>query len=293
MGPAESPEQNSVVERFMRTIASRLRSQLIHGNIPLKLWGEVIMATSFILNLFPSKSIRYTCPEYAWKTLDLGIETPDVPYKRLKVIGCLAYTIPPGHQNKLAPRSVKTIMIGYEINSNAYRLWDPASNRVIVSNDVVFNEQSFPLRSVDKATTEELTILNDEIWDEAWDSTVTNPQATVENIEDTHLESDQPAHQTPDPAPRQTSRRSHRDRQPVEHFGNLIGYHTVSELHQDQPSGDDDGPENDEPSYSRAMKGANRADWIAAMSDKFSSLQLHNVGKLVEPPPEAKFLPGM
>lgn len=169
MGPAESPEQNSVVERFMRTIASCLLSQLIHGNLPIKLWGEVIIATSFILNLCPSKSLQYSCPEFAWQHLALGINQPSLPYKRLKVLGCLAYSIPPGHRNKLAPRLVRAIMIGYERNLNAYRLWDPATNRVIVSNDVVFNEEVFPLREHDKANTEELTILNDETWHDAWE----------------------------------------------------------------------------------------------------------------------------
>lgn len=37
MGPAEIPEQNLVVARFMRTIESQLRSQLIHRNLPIHL----------------------------------------------------------------------------------------------------------------------------------------------------------------------------------------------------------------------------------------------------------------
>lgn len=260
----------------------------------MKLWGEVIMATSFILNLCPSRSIRYSCPEYAWSKQALGIEEPEIPYKRLKIIGCLAYSISPGHRNKIAPRSVKTIMVGYERNSNAYRLWDPASNRVIVSNNVVFNEHSFPLRDIDKTATEELTILNDESWDEAWESTVTNQNTVNKNTHhETTLENNEPAHQAPDPAPRNPSRRSNRDRQAVEHFGNMIGYHAVSELNQNPISSHDDGPENDEPSHSAAIKGPNRKDWFSAMSDEFSSLQLHNVGKLVEPPPGANILPGM
>lgn len=73
----------------------------------------------------------------------------------------------------------------------------------------------------------------------------------------------------------------------------MIGYHTVSDLNHHPPSLTDDGPEHDEPSYSKAMKGPNRADWLSAMSEEFTSLQLHDVGKLVEPPPDANILPGM
>lgn len=120
MAPPDSPQQNSVVERFNQTLAERLRSQLFHANIPPKLWGEVALATSYSLNLCPSKSDSSPCPEYSWQKFALRIKHPKVPYQRLRAIGCLGYTIPPGHQTKLQPRSLRTILVGYEKNSNAY-----------------------------------------------------------------------------------------------------------------------------------------------------------------------------
>lgn len=145
MGAPDSPQQNSVVERFNQTLSERLRSQLFHGNLPPRLWGEIAMATSYALNLCPSKSLADRCPEHAWKKTALKITKPMVPYHRLRAIGCLAYTIPPGHRNKLQPRSQCTVLVVYEKRSNAYCLWDPSSNWIIVSNDVVFNERIFPL----------------------------------------------------------------------------------------------------------------------------------------------------
>lgn len=221
-----------------------------------------------------------------WQSLAMNVDQPKLAYKRLRVIGCLAFSIPPGHQNKLAPQSIKTVMIGYEKNSNACRLWDPVSCRVIVSNYVTFNEDAFPLRESDKAATKELTILNDESWDEAWDSQVLQ-QPTHENHQN---EKDQ---QQNDPPHQKTPCRPQRQHQQVEHFGNLIGYLTTTDLTHTPPSSNDNGPENDEPSYSKAIKGPNRDDWISAMSDKYTSLQLHSVGQLVEPPPNANILPGM
>ncbi|KAF2321384.1 hypothetical protein GH714_040973 [Hevea brasiliensis] len=41
---------------------------------------------------------------------------------------------------KLADRSNQAIMIGYEIGSKAYRLFDPIRNKIIVSRDVAFEE---------------------------------------------------------------------------------------------------------------------------------------------------------
>lgn len=282
MGPPESPQQNSVVERFNRTLAHRLRAQLIHGNLPLRLWGEVIIATSHILNLCPSKAIEHPCPEFAWQHQALGIRHPKINYKRLRVIGCIAYSIPPGHQTKLMPRSVKSIMVGYEPNSNAYRLWDPASNRVLVSNDTVFDESRFPLRENNESNSEELTTLNDPVWEEVWECP--QPPST----------STPPPPAPPVPADEPIPvRRSTRNVQPVDRLGDLVGYHSVAAVNSTPVSDNDDGTENDEPSYSKAMKGVNRADWLKAMSDEFTSLQTHAFGRLVEPPPNANILPGM
>lgn len=107
----------------------------------------------------------------------LGVVNPDIPYKRLKIIGILNFSIPPGHQNKLARQSTKSVMIGYEKNSKAYRRWDPASDQIIALNDVVFNEDAFLLRDLDKASTGEPTILNDESWDKVWESPISQHQA--------------------------------------------------------------------------------------------------------------------
>lgn len=180
-------------------------------------------------------------------------------------------------------------MIGCEKTSNSYRLWDPVSSRVAVSNDVTFNEDVFPLKENDKAATEELTLLNDVSWDEAWDSQIANPPESDNN--QVH-QNEELRHPTTSNAQGNT-RRPQRQQQHIEHFGNLIGYHTAADLTHIPPSTDDGGPEHDEPSYSKAIKGPNRDDWIAAMSDEYTSLQLHSVGRLVEPPPDANSLPEM
>jgi hypothetical protein len=41
---------------------------------------------------------------------------------------------------KLDDRSCRTIFVGYEAGSKAYRLYDPSTRRVHVSRDVIFDE---------------------------------------------------------------------------------------------------------------------------------------------------------
>ena len=37
------------------------------------------------------------------------------------------------------------IFVGYEPGSKAYRLWDPKSHQIVISSDVQFNEEEFPV----------------------------------------------------------------------------------------------------------------------------------------------------
>lgn len=46
------------------------------------------------------------------------------------------------HLKKLEDRSKPMIFIGYEPGSKAYRAYDSATDRVIVSRDVVFDEEA-------------------------------------------------------------------------------------------------------------------------------------------------------
>ena len=44
------------------------------------------------------------------------------------------------NQKKLDDRSQRTIFVGYEAASKAYRVFDPRTRRVHISHDIVFDE---------------------------------------------------------------------------------------------------------------------------------------------------------
>jgi hypothetical protein len=61
----------------------------------------------------------------------------------LKTFGCVVYvcnTKP--HLKKLDERGRKMIFIGYERGTKAYKAYDPVTQRVIISHDVIFDEDA-------------------------------------------------------------------------------------------------------------------------------------------------------
>nr|GEY71933.1 putative copia-type polyprotein [Tanacetum cinerariifolium] len=76
------------------------------------------------------------CPEEAWS----GFK-PSVAY--FKVFGSIAYVhIPDFKRVKLDDKSKKCVFLGVSKESKAYRLYDPVSIKIIVSRDVVFDEEA-------------------------------------------------------------------------------------------------------------------------------------------------------
>ena len=83
------------------------------------------------MNRSPHSSIDFKIPEEFW----LGNL---VDYSILRISGCPA----DAHVNddKLAPRAIKCMFLGYASESKGYCLWCPGSKKVIYSWDVTFNE---------------------------------------------------------------------------------------------------------------------------------------------------------
>lgn len=52
--PVNTPQKNSVADRYNQTIMEYTRAQMIHASIPKYLWGEIVSATSHILIISPT-----------------------------------------------------------------------------------------------------------------------------------------------------------------------------------------------------------------------------------------------
>lgn len=144
--PPETPEQNPVSERFNRSLLGRTRAIMIDTGLPHHLWGEIVMTVSFLLNLSPSSTLDMNTPHNLWHEDLPGSHSSNTDF--LRAIGSAAYPLlKTTEMNKLSPKSKKCVLVGYETGARAYRLWDSASRKIIVSRNVIFNERSFPYLS--------------------------------------------------------------------------------------------------------------------------------------------------
>lgn len=131
---AYTPQQNGVAERRNRTIMNLVRSILSEKKVPKSFWPEAVNWITHVLNRSPTRVVQDATPEEAWS----GVK-PNVDYFR--VFGCIAHVhIPDVKRTKLDDKSCKCVLLGVSEESKAYRLYNPTSRKIIVSRDVVFEE---------------------------------------------------------------------------------------------------------------------------------------------------------
>ncbi|MCO5609060.1 hypothetical protein L7F22_063281 [Adiantum nelumboides] len=129
-----TPQQNGVAERKNRSLMEMARCMLKAKSLPHKLWMEAVACAAHVLNRCPTRALKTITPYESWYD-----RKPSVSY--LRVFGCLAYAhIPQQLRGKLDDKAVKCIFVGYSSGSKGYRLYNPATNKIFESRDVIFAE---------------------------------------------------------------------------------------------------------------------------------------------------------
>ncbi|XP_076918426.1 uncharacterized protein LOC143578844 [Bidens hawaiensis] len=129
-----TPQQNGGVERRNRTLMGMVRSILKAMQVPNYMWGEAARHSTFLINRVPTRALVDQTPYERFKKKKPIIE-------HVRVFGCMAYAkIDNVHLKKLDDRSRQLVYLGSETGSKAYRLFDSNTRKIVVSRDVVFDE---------------------------------------------------------------------------------------------------------------------------------------------------------
>ncbi|XP_049372613.1 uncharacterized protein LOC125837561 [Solanum verrucosum] len=135
-----TPQQNGVAERKHRHLLEVTRALRFQGHIPLKYWGQYVLATVYLINRMPSRVLGGKSPYekmYGSKPM----------LSHLRVLGCLCYVKVLTESDKLASRTKAAVHMGYSETQKGYILLDLTSSNFFVSRDLVFKETVFPFMS--------------------------------------------------------------------------------------------------------------------------------------------------
>ena len=271
-----TPQQNGVVERRNRTLMEMAWSLLKHMSMPNYLWGEAIRHATYLINRVATRVLNDQTPYEMLRS-----KKPNISH--LKVFGCIGYAKIEGAQlKKLDDRSLMLVHLGTEPGSKAYRLYNPNTRRVIVSRDVVFDEEkSWNWSKEDKQETESFVIsegrfeTNDE--DNTLSKAIENVKETEEAPDPTCSVSKQSTSETEDQP--QYLRRSERQTHQPKYLEDYVLL--AEELAEDVLLYLNNEPRNFE-------EAKNSKEWTRACEDEIESIEKNRTWELVELPLGAK-----
>ena len=111
---------------------------MFQANLPIKFWGECVLAAAHVINRTPSSLLHGKTPYEC-------MHGKPPRYEDIKVFGCLCFAHKASRdKDKFKERSRKCVFVGYPFGKHGWKLYDLDSGELFVSRDVVFTETSFP-----------------------------------------------------------------------------------------------------------------------------------------------------
>ena len=122
---SDTPQQNGVAERKNRHLLEVVRASLIEAHMPLSYWGHALTSAAYLINRVPSSTIDFWTPSQA---LIEAIVAPVGPNLPSHVFGCVAFVhLHKRQHNKLTPRALRCVFLGYAAYQKGYRCYHPPS----------------------------------------------------------------------------------------------------------------------------------------------------------------------
>jgi hypothetical protein len=269
-----TPRQNGVAERMNRTIISKARCMLSNSGLNRCFWAEVASTACYLINRSPSIAIDKKTPIEVW------FGSP-ADYSQLRVFGCIGYA----HvdNGKLEPRDVKCIFLGSQSGVKGYKLWNPQTQKVVISRNVIFKESamlpdnpstSAPVQQTSSVQVEHFIDVdsipdNDNVV--VQDALNVDDSPTVDDpsiVEHSSLVVQPPQHSISSDRPRRGPKPRKRL---IEECNVAYNLSVAEEIEGAEPS-----------NYSEAIISANGNNWMATMHDEMESLEKNCTWDLVQ-----------
>lgn len=114
------------------------RALLFQANLPIKFWGESVLAATYLINRTLSIVLDKKTP------YEILFGTPP-DYDHLRTFGSLCFARRISRdRDKFSERSVRCIFIGYPVGKKGWLVYDLDHEKSFASRDVIFHEDQFP-----------------------------------------------------------------------------------------------------------------------------------------------------
>ena len=139
--PPHTPQLVGSAERKHRHIVETGLSLLHQASMPPSFWSVAFQTVVYLINRMLTPILQYQS-----SFEKLFHKLPNL--HKLKVFGCLCYPwLRPYASHKLTPRSKPCTFIGYSLEHNAFRCYEPQTKKVFISRHVIFEESVFPFQN--------------------------------------------------------------------------------------------------------------------------------------------------
>lgn len=152
-----SPQQNGVAERKNRTLVEMARCMLIEAKLPKTFWGEAITTANYIQNRVITRATNST-PFELWNQVK-----PNMTDVHIFGSKCFVH-VPKVKRNKLEDTGIEMIFLGYDGNSKAFRCYNSATKKVVISRDVKFtNQKASNIKRIDESNSVDGSQVQEEV----------------------------------------------------------------------------------------------------------------------------------
>ncbi|GJX76288.1 reverse transcriptase domain-containing protein [Tanacetum coccineum] len=139
---ARTPQQNGVAERMNRTLIEAARTMLADSLLPTTFWAEAVSTACYIFN-----RVRVTKPQNKTPYELLFGHKPIISY--IRPFGCHVTILDTlSMLGKFDGKSDEGFLVGYSLNSKAYRVYTLVTKRVEVNMHVNFLEDKPNVKGV-------------------------------------------------------------------------------------------------------------------------------------------------
>jgi transposase InsO family protein len=126
--PRDTPQMNSVTERWVRSRKEKVMCMLLRSSLPVAFWWFAVECAAYLLNRIPTKTAQGYMSPYEC----IFGSAPDLNW--LRIWGCKCYAFMPSAERRkdFDDKAYSGFLVGYAQQNTGYMIFVPELDKIIV-----------------------------------------------------------------------------------------------------------------------------------------------------------------